>query len=139
MDTPRDRESGRESYGTTFTTWSINNNPGDPRGYVSAVSIGLVRIEGREDVGVLEIGGRLDFLDEPFGAEEGSELRPQHFDRHLAAVLQGFGGVDRCHAARAEFFLDGIAVGEGGLEAVHKVWHCVLAPLASVLEYGPGS
>ncbi len=31
MDTLRDRESDRESHGTTFTTWPINNNPGDPR------------------------------------------------------------------------------------------------------------
>ncbi len=39
-------------------------------------------------------------------------------------------------AARAEFFLDGIAVGEDGFEAVEKVWHCVLARLVTVLEYG---
>ncbi len=32
-------------------------------------------------------------------------------------------------------FLDGIAVGEGGFEAVMQVWHCVLAPLATVLKY----
>ncbi len=27
-----------------------------------------------------------------------------------------------------------VAVGEGGGEAVEKLWHCVLAPLATVLE-----
>ena len=37
------------------------------------------------------------------------------------------------------FSLDGVAVGEGGFEAVEKVWHCVLAPLATVLEYWFGS
>jgi len=31
-----------------------------------------------------------------------------------------------------------LAVGEGGFEAVEEVWHCVLAPLATVLEYGVG-
>ena len=36
------------------------------------------------------------------------------------------------------FPLDGVAVGEGGFEAVEKVWHCVLAPLVTVLEYGLG-
>ena len=48
------------------------------------------------------------------------------------------GEVDRGHPARTQFFLDGVAVGEGGFEAVEKVWHCVLALLATVLEYGLG-
>ena len=34
--------------------------------------------------------------------------------------------------------LDLVAVGEGGVETVEKVWHCVLALLATVLEYGFG-
>ena len=38
------------------------------------------------------------------------------------------------HAARTKFFLDGVAVGEGGFEAVEKLWHCFLAPLATFLE-----
>ena len=29
------------------------------------------------------------------------------------------------------FMLDGIAVGEGGFESVEKLWHCVLALLAT--------
>ncbi len=33
---------------------------------------------------------------------------------------------------------DLVAVGEGGFEAVEKIRHCVLAPLATVLEYGSG-
>ncbi len=32
-----------------------------------------------------------------------------------------------------------VAVGEGGCESVEKVWHCVLALLATLLEYGFGS
>ncbi len=35
--------------------------------------------------------------------------------------------------------LDGVAVGEGGLEAVEKIWHWVLALLATLTEYGLGS
>ncbi len=34
--------------------------------------------------------------------------------------------------------LDGVAVGQGGFEAVHGIRHCVLAPLAMVLEYSLG-
>ena len=33
-----------------------------------------------------------------------------------------------------QFPLDGIAVGEGGFETVEKVWHCFLAPLATVKD-----
>ena len=29
---------------------------------------------------------------------------------------------------------DQVAVREGGFETVEKLWHCVLAPLATVLE-----
>ena len=36
--------------------------------------------------------------------------------------------------ARTEFPLDGVAVGEGSLQAVEKLWRCVLASLATVLE-----
>ncbi len=32
------------------------------------------------------------------------------------------------------FALNGVALGEGGFEAVEKVWHCVLALLAMALE-----
>ena len=42
-------------------------------------------------------------------------------------------------APRAEFFLNVIEVGEGCFEAVQEVWHCVLAPLETVLQYVFGS
>ena len=56
----------------------------------------------------------------------------------LALVLEVLCEIDRGHAASAEFFLDGVAVGEGHFQAVAEVWHCVLASLATVLEYGLG-
>ncbi len=43
------------------------------------------------------------------------------------------GEVDRGHPAGANLLPNGVAVGEGGLEAVEKVRHYVLAPLATVL------
>ncbi len=49
-------------------------------------------------------------------------------------MLQVLCQVHRCCPATTEFALDGVAVGEGGLEAVEKVRHCVLAPLATVIE-----
>ncbi len=56
-----------------------------------------------------------------------------------AVVLEVFGQIHGGHAASTDLPLDGVAVGEGGLEAVKKVRHCVLAPLATVLEYMFGS
>jgi hypothetical protein len=49
-------------------------------------------------------------------------------------VFEVFGEVHGRHAPRPDLSLDGVAVGEGCLEAVEEVWHCVLAPLATVLE-----
>ena len=65
----------------------------------------------------------LDLADKPLGAERRGEFRPQDFHRHLAMVLQILGKVDRGHPARADLFLDGVAVGEGGFETVEEIWH----------------
>ena len=53
-------------------------------------------------------------------------------------MLQVLCQVHRCYPATTEFALDCVPVGEGGFETVEKVWHCVLAPLAVLLEYGLG-
>ena len=57
----------------------------------------------------------------------------------FALVLKVLGEVDRGHAAGTDFPLDGVAVGEGVLEAVEKVRHCVLAPLVTHYNTIPGS
>ena len=48
-----------------------------------------------------------------------------HFHRDLAMVLEILGEIDRCHAARAKFFLDGAAVGQGSFEALQLVAHLI--------------
>ncbi len=67
---------------------------------------------------MLQIGGDLDLLQEPLGAEHGRQLRPQHLDRHLAvvAVAQIVGKVDRSHPPLTERTLDAVTVREGGGE-----------------------
>lgn len=50
--------------------------------------MGLSRIEERENVRVLEIGDRLDFLHEPLSPQHSREFGPEHLDRDLAVVLQ---------------------------------------------------
>ena len=72
---------------------------------------------------MLEIGGRLHFLDEPLGTQDRREFGAQDLDRHVAVVFQVLGQVDGGHAARAEFFLDGVAVCQGGFEALQLVAH----------------
>ena len=62
--------------------------------------------------GWLSAGGDPDLAGEPVGAEQGAQLGAEHLDRHLAAVPQVVGQVDRGHAAVAELAEDGVAVGE---------------------------
>ncbi len=45
----------------------------------------------------------------------------------FALVLEVLCEIDRGHAPSVDFPLDGIVVGEGGLEAIKEIWHCVLA------------
>ncbi len=63
-----------------------------------------------------EPGGDPDFVGEPLGAEQRPQLGPEHLDRHLAAVLQIVGQVDRGHPAPAELALDGVPARERGAE-----------------------
>ena len=53
----------------------------------------------------------------------GGELRAQHLDGDLAAVLEVLGEIDRRHAALAELPLDAVAVGQGYLEAIMDLGH----------------
>ncbi len=52
----------------------------------------------------------------------------------FALVLEVFCEIDRRHASGTNFPLDGVAVGEGSFETIKKLWHYVLALLATVLE-----
>ncbi len=76
----------------------------------------LARVKQRQDVRVLQCGGRLDLVHEPLGAEDGGEFGLEHLDRDLALVLEVLGEVDGGHAALAELALDRVAVGQGGPE-----------------------
>lgn len=67
---------------------------------------------------VLQVGRDLDLLQEPLGANHRGQLRPQDLQGHFAVVLHVVRQEDHSHAAGADLFLDFVAVGEGGLEAV---------------------
>ena len=74
-------------------------------------------------MGVLEARGDLDLPQEAVGADRRGQLRPEHLERHVAAVLEIFGEVDRRHAPRAEFPLDAIPAGEGRIQAIDGIGH----------------
>ena len=63
-----------------------------------------------------ELRGDLNLVQEPLGPERGRKLGFQNLDRDPAVVLQVLGEVDRGHPAAAEFTLDRVAPGEGGLQ-----------------------
>ena len=83
---------------------------------VEELAIGAAAVEQREDVGVLEIGGELDFLEEALGANDGRQFRVDDLDRDLAAMADILGEVDGGHAARPEFAFDAVAIAQGGRE-----------------------
>ena len=55
----------------------------DERHDVEEAAVRLARVEQREDVRVLEVGGELDLGEEPLGADHGGELGPQDLERDL--------------------------------------------------------
>ena len=91
----------------------------DERHHVEEQPVRLAGIEQRQDVRVTAavprcwISRRKRSLPTACG-----ELGTQHLDRHLAAVPEVLGEVDRGHAAVAEFALDAVAVGEACPEAL---------------------
>ncbi|HEV8600574.1 MAG TPA: hypothetical protein VGQ69_14535 [Gemmatimonadales bacterium] len=76
--------------------------------------VGLARVVERQNVGVLQVGGDFDFLEEPLGADDRGQLGAQNLESDLAAVLEVEGEVDGRHAALAELPLEAIATTKGG-------------------------
>ena len=70
---------------------------------------------------MLQVGGGLDLLEEPLGADHRGEVRMEHLDGDLAVVFEVVRQPDRGHAAGAELALDAIAAGEGGGETSRGV------------------
>ncbi len=102
----------------------------DERHDVEQEAVRSPRVEEREDVRVLEIGGGLDLGEEPLGADDRGQLRVEDFDGDLAVVLQVLREVHGGHAALTQLPLDPIAVGEGGGQArVRVAGGCHWAPI----------
>ncbi len=65
---------------------------------------------------MLQLGRELDLAQEALGAERGGELGAEHLERDQPLVPQVAREIDRGHAALPELALDGVAVGQRGLE-----------------------
>ena len=72
---------------------------------------------------MLESRGELDLAEESLGAEAAAEVGTHDLERHLTAVAQVPGDVDRGHAARPELPLDLVASGQRRGEALHDIAH----------------
>jgi hypothetical protein len=91
--------------------------------HVEQEPLGRARVVQRQDVTVLQVGGDLDLLEEPLGADHGGQFRPQHLERDLAVVLDVVRQVHRRHAALAQLALDDVAIGDRGLQTFGDLAH----------------
>ena len=62
----------------------------DERHHIIKERICHARIEQRQDVGMLEIGGGRDLLEKPLGAEDRREFGPEYLDRDFPLVPEVF-------------------------------------------------
>jgi hypothetical protein len=81
----------------------------------------LARVVERKDVGVGQVGGDPDLLEEPLGAQNGGQLGSQHLDGHLAGMPAVLGQVDRGHASATQLPLDAVPIRECGFELRERV------------------
>jgi hypothetical protein len=99
--------------------------------------LSLTGIVERQDVRVLKLRGDVDLSYEAIGPHRCTQLRTQHLERHLAAVLEVLGKVDGGHPAGTELALDGVAVGESRLQSVELlglIGHCAI-PQVLLIHY----
>src|SRR6476469_5376231 len=70
---------------------------------------------------MLQAAGDADLAEEPIGPKRAAELGPHHLQRDRPTVLEIPSEVDRGPAPATELSLDGVAVGQGGLETLEQV------------------
>ena len=65
-------------------------------------AVGFTGVDQCQDVGMIELGRDLDFVEEPLGPNDRCQFRPEHLYRDLTVVLQVLGEVNRRHAPSAD-------------------------------------
>jgi hypothetical protein len=61
-------------------------------------------------MGMLQVGGGLDFLEEPVDPDHRAELGAEHLDRDLAGMPEVLGQIHHRHPALAQLPLESVAV-----------------------------
>ena len=72
---------------------------------------------------MLETCRGLDSIEEPLGANDRGKLGAEDLERHLVLMLEVVREVHDGHAADAEFAVDALAAGEGGVKAIGLCGH----------------
>jgi hypothetical protein len=89
----------------------------------------LTGVEHWQDVGVIQSGGGVNLSQEALGAERGSQLGVQHFERDEAIVLEVPGEVYRRHPAAPELTLEYVTIAQG---IGQRTWQCSQATESDV-------
>ncbi len=86
-------------------------------------TVGLTRIEQRQDVRMLQLGRDLDLAKESIAPHGGSELGPEHLHRDFAMVLQVLREIYGCHAAAPDLAIESVPFSQRGLETIEGSGH----------------
>ena len=92
--------------------------PLDVRHDVEHRTFDAARVEQRENVRMLQLGGRLDLPQKPLNANAHRELAMHDLDGDLAIVTHVVGEIHVGHAAGADLPLHGVAVRHGQLQLI---------------------
>jgi hypothetical protein len=93
------------------------------RHHLKEIGVGRARIEQREDVRVLQVGGEPNLGQEALGADHRRKLGPQNFQRHPPVVPNVVSHIHGRHAPGADLTLQPLSVGQGGLKPGKQLGH----------------
>ena len=111
-------EFARDAHGLVHRQLLLPLQPGpetlafDEGHDVEQVPVHLARIEERQQVGMLEVGGDLDFREEPLDPEHRPQLGIQDLEGDLAVVADVVREEYRGHAAPADFAVNRVSAFE---------------------------
>jgi len=93
------------------------------------------RVDQPEDMGMIQVGRDLDFLEKPIAPDQRREVGLEDLDGDLAMVPEIVGEINRRHAAGADGPLDPIPAGQSGDEpGVGRRHHCCSGSVGSVFR-----
>jgi hypothetical protein len=95
--------------------------PFDVRHDVVQQPVRAPRVEQRQQVGMLEIGGNPDLAQEPLGPEHRAELRIEHLEGDRSLVPNVSREKHGCHAAATDLALDLVSVLKIGSEVGQEI------------------